>query len=498
MTELEYQRLPLLGRAKVKIASNIKAFFHGIAAFFVGIPKNIAGFFKKLAAGIKNYGLTFAHGDVLTKLSYIVMGAGNIFRGQIFKGLLYLAAEAAYIFYMVSSGLHCIAGLKTLGTVQRGWYFDEELGIDVMRENGDNSMLILLYGIFAVFLTVVFLVLYVNSTRSAAEAESIVKSGKALPKFKDDIAEMLDSKFHKTLLIVPAAGVLMFTVVPLIYMILLAFTNYDKDHQVPANLFTWVGFSNFKTMLGSGSALAKTFWPVLGWTIIWAIFATFLNYIFGIVLALLINKKGIRFKAVFRTLFVLAIAVPQFVSLLVMKNVLAEAGPLNVLLMEWGLIDTPLPFLTDPTWARVSVIVVNLWVGIPYTMLITSGILMNIPSDLYEAARIDGASPVVMFTKITMPYVLFVTTPYLITQFIGNINNFNLIYFLTGGTPTTLDYYQAGKTDLLVTWLYKLTVNSRDYCYASTIGILVFVICSAVSLITYRNSQSYNNEEAFQ
>lgn len=194
----------------------------------------------------------------------------------------------------------------------------------------------------------------------------------------------------------------------------------------------------------------------------------------------------------------MAIAVPQFVSLLVMKNVLAEAGPLNVLLMEWGLIDTPLPFLTDPTWARVSVIVVNLWVGIPYTMLITSGILLNIPSDLYEAARIDGASPVVMFTKITMPYVLFVTTPYLITQFIGNINNFNLIYFLTGGTPATLDYYQAGKTDLLVTWLYKLTVNSRDYCYASTIGILVFVICSAVSLITYRNSQSYNNEEAFQ
>ena len=131
-------------------------------------------------------------------------------------------------------------------------------------------------------------------------------------------------------------------------------------------------------------------------------------------------------------------------------------------------------------------------------MLIVSGILMNIPEDLYEAARIDGASPFVMFTKITMPYVLFVTTPYLITQFIGNINNFNVIYFLTAGNPATLEYYQAGKTDLLVTWLYKLTVNSRDYSYAATIGILVFIICSLVSLITFRRSASYQNEEAFQ
>ena len=309
---------------------------------------------------------------------------------------------------------------------------------------------------------------------------------------------MIDGKFHKTLLAFPIAGVLVFTVIPLVYMILLAFTNYDKDHQVPANLFTWVGFDNFKTMLGANSTLANTFWPVLGWTIIWAVCATFLNYCFGIILAMLINKKGIRFKSFYRTLFVLAIAVPQFVSLLVMKNMLAESGPVNVLLMEMGLISSPLPFFTNPTWARVMVILVNLWIGIPYTMLITSGILMNIPDDLYEAARIDGASPFVMFSKITMPYVLFVTTPYLITQFIGNINNFNVIYFLTGGTPATLDYYQAGKTDLLVTWLYKLTVNSRDYCYASTIGILVFVICSVISLITFRNSQSYNNEEAFQ
>ncbi len=96
-----------------------------------------------------------------------------------------------------------------------------------------------------------------------------------------------------------------------------------------------------------------------------------------------------------------------------------------------------------------------------------------------------------------MPYMIFVTTPYLITQFIGNINNFNIIYLFTGGGPTTTAYYQAGKTDLLVTWLFKLTANNRDYNLASTIGIIVFVISATVSLIAYRNTVAYKREEEF-
>ena len=106
-----------------------------------------------------------------------------------------------------------------------------------------------------------------------------------------------------------------------------------------------------------------------------------------------------------------------------------------------------LPFLTDVTWARVTVIVINLWVGIPYTILTMTGILQNIPAELYEAAKIDGANPFVTFFKITLPYMLFVTAPSLITSFVGNVNNFNVIYLLTGGAPATMDYYKmtAGK-----------------------------------------------------
>jgi arabinogalactan oligomer/maltooligosaccharide transport system permease protein len=199
-----------------------------------------------------------------------------------------------------------------------------------------------------------------------------------------------------------------------------------------------------------------------------------------------------------RTIFVITIAVPQFVSLMLMSQILHDQGPLNMLLKKWGFISQNIPFLTNATYARITVIIVNIWVGIPYTMLITSGILMNIPADLYESASIDGASPARMFFSITLPYMLFVTTPYLITAFVGNINNFNVIFLLTKGGPLVTDYYQAGKTDLLVTWLYKLTVDKQNYSLASTIGIFVFLICASLSLVVYNLSGSSRKEEEFQ
>lgn len=213
---------------------------------------------------------------------------------------------------------------------------------------------------------------------------------------------------------------------------------------------------------------------------------------------MLINKKGIKFKKIWRTIFVITIAVPQFVTLLLMSRLLHDQGPVNTLLLNLGWINNSIPFLTDAATAKITVIVVNLWVGVPYTMLITSGILMNIPSDLYEASKIDGAGPFKQFTAITMPYMFHVTTPYLITQFVGNINNFNVIYLLSGGGPLSLDYYQAGKTDLLVTWLYKLTVSEQNYALASTIGIFIFVIVASVSLVVYNNSKAVQEEDTFQ
>ncbi len=445
---------------------------------------------------MKQFFYSFTKGNFLTKLSFFFLGIGNIFRGQIIKGFLFLATQAVYLYYMFTAGFSAIGKLAHLGTTEQGWVFDAEKGIDILQP-GDNSMLILLYGVFALFITAAYLFLYKSACEQSYALEADIKRGKKPLSFYKELTEFTDSKLHKTLLFLPVAGVIVLTVLPLVFMILIAFTNFDRDHQPPGNLFDWVGLENFKAMLSSGSTLGKTFFPVLGWTLVWALLATSLNYILGMLLAMLINKKGIRLKGLYRTVFILSIAIPQFVSLLVMRNILDDDGPLNVLLQNSGIISDYIPFLTNATNARIAVIIINLWIGIPYTMLITTGILMNIPEDLYESAKIDGATPVTQFFRITLPYVFFVTAPYLITQFIGNINNFNIIYFLTRGGPATLDYYQAGKTDLLVTWLYKLTVNSKDYSYASTIGILVFIISAVFSLIAYRRTSSYKNEEEF-
>ena len=205
----------------------------------------------------------------------------------------------------------------------------------------------------------------------------------------------------------------------------------------------------------------------------------------------MINTKGLKFKGVWRTIFVTTMAVPQFISLLVMRNLLNGAGPINATLLNLGLIDSAIPFLTDPIWAKITVIVVNMWIGIPATMLVSTGIIQNLPTDQIEAARIDGANKLQIFRNITFPQILFVMMPALIQQFIGNINNFNVIFLLTGGGPSNSDFYGAGSTDLLVTWLYNLTVNTMDYNLASVIGILIFILSAVFSLLAYTRTNSF-------
>lgn len=147
------------------------------------------------------------------------------------------------------------------------------------------------------------------------------------------------------------------------------------------------------------------------------------------------------------------------------------------------------------------IVLANIWVGVPYQMLSATGILMNIPGDQLESAKIDGASELQIFWKIKMPYILFVTGPSLITAFISNINNFNVIYLLTSDYVTTNMKYansNAKEVDLLVTWLFTLTNDYSNYKMASVIGICVFVICAVLTLITFSRMIAGNKEEEFQ
>ena len=425
------------------------------------------------------------------------MGSGCFRFRQFGKGLLYLLSELAFFRFFFGFGWKYLSHFGTLGENTQLKVWNEELQI-YQRVPGDNSMLILLFSVLTIAATILFVYLWVLNLKSAGELCLLDAQSKHIPSFREDLKSLLDSRFHTTLLAAPMISLVAFTVLPIVFMVLIAFTNFDSAHQPPGELFTWTGLTNVTDIFLGNQTKTHTFFGIFGWTIVWAILATFTNYILGMLLAILINHRLVKMKKMWRTLFVISIAIPQFVSLLLISRSLEPMGAVNIALMKLGLISAPLPFLTDKTLARICVVVINMWIGIPYTMLTFSGVLMNIPADLYESAELDGAGPFRRFTSITLPYMIFVTAPATITTFVGNINNFNVIYLLTGGGPFALDYYQAGKTDLLVTWLYKLTVDQHDYALASTIGIFIFMIVSTLSITVYNRTSAVKKEDMFQ
>ncbi len=416
---------------------------------------------------------------------------------MIILSFIYILVEILLIIFFFGFGLKYLSHFHTLGENTQTKVWNEQLQI-YERTTGDNSMLILLFSVFTIAACILFVCVLVLLFRNIRKIIGFSRNGEHIPTFKEVFLGLFDEKFHVTLLAAPMTTLVLFTVLPIVFMILIAFTNFDSSHQPPGELFTWTGLTNVTDVFLGNQTKTHTFFGILGWTFVWAILATFTNYILGMLLAIIINHKLVRFKKMWRTLFIISIAIPQFVSLLLISRALEPAGAINVALMKCGLISSPLPFLTNTLLARICVVVINMWIGIPYTMMTFSGVLMNIPAELYESAEIDGAGVLQSFVSITLPYMIFITAPATITTFVGNINNFNVIYLLTGGGPFALDYYQAGKTDLLVTWLYKLTVDQHDYALASTIGIFIFMIVSTVSLTVYNHTGSVKKEDMFQ
>ena len=461
------------------------------------LAKSAAAHGKPGKAG--SLGSALKNGGPIVWLSCLVMGLGNIFAGQIVKGLLFLLIEVAVIVFMFlpEGGLHWLSMLPSLGDRPMQEVWDE---VDMIYKYiiGDQSNLILLYGVATVCILVALVLFWQASVRSGYQALCVKRQGKKVPGIVDDVKSLFDGNIHKLLMTPPFLCLLIFTVIPLLYMMCMAFTNYSKegDHLI---LFDWVGFKNFLSVFDSSSTIGKQFGDVLIWTLVWAFFATFLNFFLGTFLAMIINRPTIRCKGLWRGVLSLTIAVPQFVSLMIIRSMFLERGIVNEMLQNWGILgaEETLPFLSNANWARTLVILVNLWVGIPYTIMQVTGILQNIPAEQYEAATIDGANPIQQFMNITLPYMIFVLTPYIITQFTGNINNFNIIYLLTRGDPIQIGN-SAGDTDLLVTWLYKLTVDQQKYNLGAVIGIFTFVVLAIVSLVTYRSSGSYKDEEGFK
>lgn len=499
--------------------------------FFTGIPKKIGNFFtsipqktrdsrSKFLQIFKNVAHAMTDGDYKTRLSFLFMGAGLVTRRQVFRGVLYFLYEVAFIVFFALVGFSSLRGLPTLGQMAEVSYIQKGGGDTVTSIMHDDSFNILLYSLITIALILVLIFLWYNQLVDSLRLQREAYIGRYASD-KQTIRNVLDKSYDKTLLFIPMLGLALFTILPIIMMIVVGFTNYNAQHSTPTKLFDWVGMQNFALIFAAGGdgdskLVLQVFLEVLLWTLVWAFFATFSNYFLGMIVAMIINIKGIKLKKVWRTVLITTIAVPQFISLLLVSRMFSDNGIINGIAGNiynaiTGNTYTNISFLGDRWLNKVMIIVLNTWVGIPYTMLICTGLLMNIPEDLYESARIDGASPAKMYFKITLPYMLFVTGPYLISQFVGNINNFNVIYFLSGGgpaftfgtgtvVPSIISVTGVGRSDLLITWLYKMSVDStaKEYGFASVLGLMIFAVVAFFSLIFYGHSNSIQNEEEFQ
>ena len=420
------------------------------------------------------------------KASMCIMGTGQLLQKQWVKGLLYLSGFAAYIIYLAVMGVEDIIGFFTLGTVKG----DEWLGIE-----GDDSIMMLLRGLLAFVITIFFIGIHKSNINDVRESDCKIKAGAELPGFKKACSVFFDKKFYIVALAVPVLGVLIFNILPIVFMILISFTNYGGD-IVPPELVDWIGFGNFKKILAL-TEIKDTFFKILGWNITWAVISTFANYFGGLGLALLLNKKCVKRKAFWRAFPILAYAVPGFITLLGFKFMFSYGGPINYYITQGG--GSAIGFLDIDAGIKAKMIgvVVNAWISVPTSMLLATGILSNMNNDLYDAASIDGASKWKQFIKITLPFVIFSTTPTLITSFVGNFNNFGIFYFLRGGLYNE-GYFLASDTDLLINWLYNLSIDNNYYGIGAAISLIIFIITSIFSLLTYVRSNAYKKEDTYR
>ena len=222
------------------------------------------------------------------------------------------------------------------------------------------------------------------------------------------------------------------------------------------------------------------------WTVVFAGLTVLTQFSLGLLVAIAMNKK-IRGRRIYRSIFILPYAMPSIMSILIWGGMFnTEFGAINTLL------GSEIAWFQNPNFARFAVILVNLWLGFPYFYLINSGAMQAIPSELSEAASIDGASPRQIFSKITLPLLLKIVSPLLIASFAFNFNNFNLIYLLTGGGPRNeLDGEMAGATDILISYTYRIAfgTNVQDLGFASAISVVIFFIVAAISLYGVRKSK---------
>ncbi len=416
------------------------------------------------------------------------MGLGQLlFQKQFIKGAFYALVELVVLINS-NAFIQKLVGLVALGDPKP----------DLPVKQRDHSIFMMVEGIVYLVLLIAFICLYVSNIRDAVRTQRHYERLGYYPKQKAVASSLADTSFAVIGLSPTVVMLCFFVIIPLVFSAMLAFTNYSSpDHIPPANTVDWVGTDTFKDVFEQ-TEWSTGFTRTAIWTVCWATLATVTCYVGGVLMALAMLDKRVKAPKVFRTIYILPYAVPSMLSLMVWRNLLnGQFGPINKLLISWGWLSQPIPWLSDVAFARFSCVLVNLWLGFPYFMMLITGVMTSISHDLYEAAEIDGANKRQQFFKITMPLVLYQTIPLFIMNFSYNLNNFGAVYFLTEGNPADFTTTQsgAGTTDILMSWMYKLTYEQRVYNKAAVVAILVFLVIAPFAIYNFSRTKAFKDGE---
>ncbi len=437
--------------------------------------------------------------------SAIVWGAGQLMNKQYIKGIIFFLIQLSIMMTEFTTGnfgipFSCrenggffvkgIWGIITLGTKPR------ELTLAGVTE-GDHSIILMIRGIIVVLILFILIGIYIFNIRDAYQTRKMYNQTGYMVSTSEYIKKLWSTTFHYIVLL-PAIILLIFlSIMPIVFSILTAFSNYSKVNMPPINLVKWVGMTNFANLFRI-PVWSKTFFGVLGWTIVWAICSTVTCFFGGLFQAVIVNSRRVRAKRMWRGIYILPWAIPGMISLLVFRTMFnGQFGPVSQFLINMGITNERISWFTDPNnpnLARFMVILINLWMGFPYFMALMTGIMSGISNELYEAAKIDGATSWDELCKITLPLVLNAASPLLIMSFAGNFNNFSTIFFLTDGGPTNASYQFAGSTDILITWIFKLTVNNQLYNMAAVMSILIFIFIGGISIWNLRRTKAFKED----
>ena len=416
----------------------------------------------------------------------LIPGLGQIYNKQKTKGYIFLAVTALFLVYFIGIGAGELSKLVTLGTVR----------------GQDNSLFILIRGAFHLIITIVYFLFYALNIKDAGTVAKRINNGIAVPKTGKEMVQAIYENGFPYLLIIPSYIAMTFAIIfPVLVTLMIAFTNYDFKHTAPTALLDWIGFQNF-TNMWTLSTFRSAFTSVLGWTFIWALAASTLQIVLGILTAIVANQPFVKGKRIFGVIFLLPWAVPAFITILTFSNMFNDSvGAINAQVIPlfakiFPFLDGVLiPWKTDPTWTKIALIMMQGWLGFPYLYVLTLGILQSIPNDLYEAAYIDGANGWQKFRSITFPMIMAVAAPTLISQYTFNFNNFSIIYLFNDGGPGSVGG-NAGSTDILISWIYKLTTNSSpQYSMAAAVTLIISVIVISISMVAFKKLHAFDMED---